>query len=100
MGRYLSSYSDARLGLPPMLQTLLRMRLSRICDSLCFTSLQVQTAGRVHTKKDLAVSFFYDARLGFEPRLTASKAAVLPLDDRATRGIIVTNNFKYTKVKI
>lgn len=26
---------------------------------------------------------YSDARLGFEPRLTASKAAVLPLDDRA-----------------
>ena len=28
------------------------------------------------------------AQLGFEPRLTASKAAVLPLDDRATNNLI------------
>ncbi len=34
------------------------------------------------------VQNFLAAQLGFEPRLTASKAAVLPLDDRA---LIKTN---------
>jgi hypothetical protein len=30
-----------------------------------------------------------DARLGLEPRLKASKASVLPLDDRAIRSHII-----------
>lgn len=34
----------------------------------------------------------HDAPLGFEPRLTASKAAVLPLDDGAFEVHIVTNS--------
>ncbi len=32
------------------------------------------------------------AQLGFEPRLTASKAAVLPLDDRALIKLRILNN--------
>lgn len=32
-----------------------------------------------------------DARLGFEPRLMASKATVLPLDDRANHKLYYIN---------
>jgi hypothetical protein len=52
--------------------------------SRTFAELKVLTAGRHSYKKTtLRWLFYMDARLGFEPRLTASKAAVLPLDDRA-----------------
>ncbi|MDQ5951186.1 MAG: hypothetical protein QG639_463 [Patescibacteria group bacterium] len=39
-------------------------------------------------KKPAKASFLFDAPLGFEPKLTASKAAVLPLDDGAVEEVL------------
>ncbi len=58
------------------------------CPPEDYASLEARRKSNSKTTKkkspDLKVrSFFLAARLGLEPRLTASKAAVLPLDDLA-----------------